>query len=286
MLPGRPAAASHEQERPRRLKRPRIGIVGGTGWLGKAVGRGILAAGVVEAGDLVVSSRNAPGDLYADQPAVRWTENNAELARACDVVVLSVRPQQFAPMRLDLANKLVVSVMAAVSCRMLAERTGADRIVRAMPNAGVELGKSYTPWFAGEAVTHDDKALVAAIFAAVGRADEVFREADIDYLTGLSGAGPAFPALLASALLGDATARGLPRHVAERAVENVVREVTPLIDPSDPDGLVSTCVDYDGTTAAARRAGIDAGFVEAVRSGLAAAAASPSSTRAASAQSP
>lgn len=48
------------------------------------------------------------------------------------------------------------------------------------------------------------------MFEACGAADEVFSEADLDYLTGLVGSGAAYPALLAEAMLAHSPARGLP----------------------------------------------------------------------------
>ena len=85
--------------------------------------------------------------------------------------------------------------MAGIPLADLARRTGSDRVVRALPNAAAEVGFSYTPWTAGPAVTDADRTVVRRIFGACGSADEVLNEASIDYLTGLCGTGPAYPAL-------------------------------------------------------------------------------------------
>ena len=42
--------------------------------------------------------------------------------------------------------QLLVSVMAGATIEQLVERT-ATSVVRAMPNAAIEIGQSYTPWY-------------------------------------------------------------------------------------------------------------------------------------------
>jgi pyrroline-5-carboxylate reductase len=157
----------------------------------------------------------------------------------------------------------------------LLAKTGAERVVRAMPNAAAEIGLSYTPWFCSAAVSQADRAFVQSLFESCGKADEVAAEAEIDYLTALSGSGPAFPALLADALLGHALSQGLPAAIARRAVEGVVCDAGRLIAASDatPGEMVRTFMEYRGTTDAGLRAMKNAGFAEAIHAGLSAAAA-------------
>ena len=88
---------------------------------------------------LTISSRSGPGTAFRDWPGVQWTSDDRELAARSEVAILSVRPQNF--------RSLVISVMAGVSSQTLARRSRSERIVRAMPNAAVEIGRSYTPWF-------------------------------------------------------------------------------------------------------------------------------------------
>lgn len=125
----------------------RFGVIGGNGWLGSALIRAAVDAGIVDPARLTISSRSGDKGLIADIDA-RWTQNNAELVERSDVVILSVRPFQFRDLDVDLPGKLVLSVMAGVGCETIAKQTNATAIVRAMPNAAAVIGQSFTPWFA------------------------------------------------------------------------------------------------------------------------------------------
>ncbi|MFO1106075.1 MAG: pyrroline-5-carboxylate reductase dimerization domain-containing protein [Amaricoccus sp.] len=249
---------------------PRVGIVGGNGWIGGALARALVATGALDAGALTLSCRSAAPDWL---PEARWTHDNQALADASDIVVLSVRPQDWPGVELSAPGKLVVSVMAGVPLAAIAARTGTPRVVRALPNAAAEVGRSYTPWAATAAVTDADRAAVGGLVAAIGSGDELADEAAIDYMTGLSGTGPAYPALLAVALIRDAVARGLPPEVARRAVVAMLVGTGRLLEASgeDPEATVAAFVDYRGVTAAAIEAMRAGGFDAAVVAGLAAA---------------
>lgn len=250
-----------------------VGIIGGGGWLGRSIGAAMLEKGVLASAGLILSSRSGRVEGFDAWPEVRLTTDNRQLARQVEVIVLSVRPEQFAAVEIEAADKLVISFMAGVSLATLVVRTGSRRVIRAMPNAAAEIGQCYTPWFASEQVTAADKAFTQAMFESCGAADEVFAEADLDYLTGLVGSGAAYPALLAEAMLAHALARGLPRQVAENAVRGVVVGASQLLgrDGMPPADMLQAMLDYRGTTAAGLQAMIEAGFKQAVDAGLEAA---------------
>jgi pyrroline-5-carboxylate reductase len=251
----------------------RIGIIGGNGWLGGAIAEAAVASGTVDPARLMLSGRSDKRSVTI--PGVRWTTDNRELVQASDVVVLSVRPDQFPGVDIDAGGKLVISVMAAVPARAIAERTGADEVVRAMPNAAAGIRRSFTPWYATSPVSPGNKQLVQALFDACGEAAEVAHESHVDYCAGLTGSGAAFPALLAQAMIAHAVAQGLPRDFAERAAKGVVAGASQLLagEGGDPAEIVQTMIDYRGTTAAALQTMIDRGFTDAVAAGLEAAAA-------------
>jgi pyrroline-5-carboxylate reductase len=248
----------------------RLGVVGGAGWLGGAIAGAALAAGVFQARDITLSYRRTKPQRF---PGAFWTDDNQALAERCDVILLSVRPQDWPSLAIDAGGKLVISVMAGIRLAEIAEKHGTGRVVRSLPNAAAEVARSYTPWIASAGATGEDRAIVRAIFDACGVQDEVASERDIDYLTGLTGSGPAFPALLADAMLRDAVRFGLPPDVARRAVNAVLTGTGRLLELRDvsPADTVEAFLDYRGTTAAAIETMRDAGFDEAVAKGLAAA---------------
>ncbi|WP_438754336.1 pyrroline-5-carboxylate reductase family protein [Pararhizobium sp. O133] len=248
----------------------KIGVIGGAGWLGGAIATAVLDAGIAAPEDLALSYRSERPDCF---PGAFWTADNQALADRSDIIILSVRPTDWAPLRVDAAGKLVISVMAGIRLEAICEQHKTRRAVRTLPNAAAEVRKSYTPWIATGDIDEADRAAVRAIFDACGVEDEVRSEAEIDYLTGLTGSGPAFPALLAEAMMADAIAHGLDRAIAQRAVNTVLVGAGRLLEQRHdcPTDTVRTFLDYRGTTAAAIETMRTAGFNAAVARGLTAA---------------
>lgn len=248
----------------------RIGIIGGNGWIGGAIARAAVGAGLLPPGELTLSCRSEPPGWL---PGAHWTRDNQALADRSDIVVLSVRPQDWSAIEVSAPGKLVISVMAGVTLSDIALRLGTPRVVRALPNAAAEVGRSYTPWTGMTQVTDGDRAVVQRLIGSFGTGDEVATEAEIDYMTGLSGTGPAYPALLAVALIRDAVAHGLPPEVARRAVVALLVGAGRLLEKNGeaPEDTVDAFLEYRGVTAAAIEAMRAAGFETAVSAGLSAA---------------
>ncbi|MGD9917782.1 MAG: pyrroline-5-carboxylate reductase family protein [Paenirhodobacter sp.] len=249
----------------------KIGLIGALGWIGSALGRALLDRGLVPADHLTVLIRRGAQPDYLGQAAVHWAADVAELVERSDIVIVAVRPQDWPALRLQAPGRLVISVMAMVPLAELAGSGG--RIVRAMPNALAEERRSYSPWFAGPGVTAADKDIVARILGCIGDSDEMTCEAHLDVMAVLPGSGPAYPALMATALLDFARAQGLPEAVARRAVEAIVCDGGAMLKgriETAPD-LLATFRDYAGITAAGLNRADEDGFSGALQSGLAAA---------------
>ena len=250
-----------------------IGIIGGTGWLGGGIARSLLANGTTQPTQLWLSNRTGRRTGFEIWKEVKVTQDSQILVDACDTLVLSVPPDNFRELRIIADEHLVISVMAGISVTAIAAATGAKRIVRALPNAMAEIGMSYTPWFAAPAVTDADREQVESLFNACGKTDEVPDEDQIDYFTGLTGSGVAFPALFAQTMIDDAVARGVAAEVAERAVCQIFLGAGQVIAQSEqsPATLVQVFIDYDGTTAAGLRSMRESSLGEEVSTGLQAA---------------
>lgn len=249
---------------------PRIGIVGGGGWLGAVITRALVTRGAVAPEQLGVSFRSKEP---LASPAAFRTRSSQELADWADVLILSVRPQDWPSLKIKAEGKLVVSVMATVTLEGLARQLQTTRVVRAVPNVAAEISKSYTPWVAAEELREADRALVSAIFGACGTCDEVASEAQLDYLTGLTGSGPAYPALLAEALRRDAIGRGIPDEIAWRATRELIIGAGRMLETraQTTEAIVEDFVSYRGIISAAIEAMIAAGFGRAIEEGMRAA---------------
>lgn len=231
-------------------KQLKIGIIGGGGWLAQTIVKALLAKGYIDEGELGVSYRSkAPADFSA---ALVTTDSQA-LTEACETIIVSVRPADFSALGINAEGKRLISVMAGVSLARLAEATKARRILRAMPNVAASIGYSYTPIVAAPDATPVDLAVAREIFAACGQCDVVGTEEHLDYLTGLTGSGPAYPALLAAALQSDAVGRGISEEIAARAVRQLLVGAGRLLekDPRPMPEIVREFVDYKGVIAAA-----------------------------------
>lgn len=252
----------------------RLGIIGGTGWLGKALAQGVLAHGIIAPGDLAIANRRGATDDFAGNPGVRFA-SVAELCAASEVIVLSVRPEDFPLPGIFADGKLVVSFLARTPFAILKAAMPGARLVRAMPNGGASTGTSWTPWTADAAATGPDSATVAHLLSAIGTQDAVPGEGELDYLAALSGSGAAYPALMAEAMLAHARARGLPEAIARKAVETVVCGSAPFLAGriETASELVESYRAYRGVTEAGIDAALASGFATAIAAALEAAAA-------------
>lgn len=239
-----------------------IGIIGGHGWMGRALGLALLEQGVVPARQLVVSSRSGTGDVYRGWPELCCVTDNRELAAMADIIVLAVRPEDLAGVDISVPGKLVISLLAMASLEDISGQVGSSRVVRAMPNAAVEMRRTYFPWCAGKTVTESDRRLVQTLLESCGKARELSSERELDYLTALSGAGPAYPALMAQAMLEHARSMGIVDDIAREAVMETLVGGCLLLASRDeePGEMVKRLIAYNGTTAQGLKAMIDGGF--------------------------
>ncbi|OCW57658.1 pyrroline-5-carboxylate reductase family protein [Hoeflea olei] len=233
------------------IARP-TGIIGGSGMLGRAIAQALIDRGAVSAADLWICNRSGSRAGLEQFTEVTVTTDVAELAAACEIVVLCLPPAALPGLSLSMPDRLVISVMAGVTTDRLEEATGSGRIVRAMTSPAAAIGLAYSPWVATSAVNADDRACVTALFEACGQTDEVGEEAQIDTFTALTGPVPGFVALYAQAMIDYATGAGIAPAIAERAVRQLFFASGAMLahGADTPADHVEQMIAYAGTTAA------------------------------------
>ena len=102
------------------------------------------------------------------------------------------------------------------------------RFVRTMPNVAAFVGESFTAYSCNGRVTDDDKTVTMRLLDTMGEHQEV-EEKYMDAITGLSGSGPAFVAIVIEALMYAGLKVGLPRELSLHSSAQAVLGAAKLI---------------------------------------------------------
>jgi pyrroline-5-carboxylate reductase len=186
---------------------------------------GLLARGIPASQVIVATPTQSRRDSLAAQLHIQTTDRNALAARAAQVLILAVKPQDLRKMAIELApalvhRPLVISVAAGIRTTDLQRWLGGIAVVRCMPNRPALNGCGVTGLFATPDVSATNRALAQEILGAVGPALWVDKEQDMDAVTAVSGSGPAYFFLLIEMLEAAGVQLGLSADVAHRlAVE-------------------------------------------------------------------
>lgn len=202
------------------------------------------------------------------------TLDNSAAVAASDYIILAVKPQDLSTcvQKLELKNKTVISIAAGVTLDELKRLTGADKLVRVMPNLCACVGESYSVFAMRGVVAPDEKQTVAEILGAFGKFREV-EERMIDEATGITGCGPAYVFKLLKAFCDESAARGFsPDAAREMAIQTVIGSalVSEAVD-DDFETLIARVCSKGGATAEGVKALDERAFESAVRAAVCAA---------------
>jgi pyrroline-5-carboxylate reductase len=253
----------------------RIAFIGG-GNMARALIAGLTRHSVP--GDCISVGEPDPQARSALQRdwGVRTSSDNSEAVRGAEVVVLAVKPQQAAQVLSALrpllhgSRPLLVSIAAGLRIADLGNACGSDiGIVRAMPNRPALLGAGITALFAAPGVTALQRRQAELIAQASGRAVWLRSESELDIVTALSGAGPAYFFLLAEQLARAAEGLGMEHDTALLLARATLHGAGMLAN--EGAGLVeerAAVTSKGGTTEAAIRILEQGGFCQLVASAV------------------
>lgn len=239
------------------MKTKTLGFIG-AGNMAAALVKGLLHANVVPPERILLSDVK-PERLaeLREEHGIRTTEDNHELVKACDVIVLSVKPQVIdkvlGMIGADITtSQLVVSVAAGVPVSAIEARLPeGTRVVRSMPNTPATVQAGATAIASGTHATSDDLDVARAMFSAVGRV-VTLDETLLDAVTGLSGSGPAYVMLMIEAMADGGVKVGLHRDTALLlAAQTVYGSAKLLLETGEHPGRLKDMVTSPGGTAIA-----------------------------------
>src|SRR5258706_13006458 len=151
-----------------------VGFIG-SGVMGEAMIGALINQKVVEPKQIFTSDvLESRGSELEQRFGVRWTTNNCEVARASDVLVLSIKPQVLDKvlheLHLDGRNpKVVLSIIAGAHIQQLSEGLYNPNVIRAMPNTPARIGQGITVWTAAHEVPEAQREQARAILCSFGQ---------------------------------------------------------------------------------------------------------------------
>ncbi len=206
----------------------RVGVIG-TGNLATAVIGGSIRSGRFSGDTFVVY------DLFADK--VRETcgsfgtsaaESARQIAESCDVVLLAVKPKDFAALLSSLApslqkrDPLILSVAAGLSLDVLAAYLPFEaKLARLMTNINASVGGAMTAYCFGARVTDAEKAFVADFCRSFGDAIELGEDLFAQFGV-LAGCVPAFAYKFVDEIARAGVAIGVRKDLALRIAAQTV----------------------------------------------------------------
>ena len=202
------------------MKTQKIAFIG-AGNMANALITGLVADGV------------DPKNIWASDPSdknltalenkfgIQTSFDNKTVISNADIVVLAIKPQimkdvcQAVTAAVKDFSPMIISIAAGIQVEHLSSWLGSKAaIVRAMPNTPSLIKAGATGLFANEYVTEDQKSIAEEIMRAVGVAIWVDEEIQMDYVTALSGSGPAYFFRIMEAMEKTACEMGLSAKTA------------------------------------------------------------------------
>jgi pyrroline-5-carboxylate reductase len=175
------------------------------------------------------------------------------------VVLVAIKPQVMNEVLAGLTSltkskPLVLSVVAGKTIAHLAHFFGSDAaIIRTIPNTPAAIARGITAMVPNANVSPAQEALAEQLLSSIGEVVRVPAEEQIDWVTAVSGSGPAYVFWLTECLAAAGTKLGLDPKLAEQLARVTVAGSGELMRQSGIDAatLRQNVTSPNGTTFAA-----------------------------------
>ncbi len=234
-------------------------VLVGAGKMGGAMLEGWLKAGV-PAQQIIALDPGPPADVKAllDTKGIRCNPAVTSITDA-EVVLVAVKPQIMDDVLANLTSlakskPLVLSVVAGKTIKRLSEFFGQDAsIIRTMPNTPAAIGRGITAMAANQHVSAAQLELAEQLLRSIGEVVRVPSEEQIDWVTAVSGSGPAYVFWLTECMTSAGIKLGLEPALAEKLARATVSGSGELMRLSGTDAttLRQNVTSPKGTTYAA-----------------------------------
>ncbi len=236
------------------MSNKKIGFVG-AGNMATAIINGMLKNDPHHADRLFVFDLDSEKCELMAEKGVTVAASCQALAEQCDMLVLAVKPQNYAEVLADMKgtvreDTVIVTIAAGISIEKV--RTGLDKdcpVVRVMPNTPLLLGKGASALCRSENISDEDFEEVYKMFSFSGEA-VILPESQMNAVIAVNGSSPAYVYLFAKAMVDYAVSVGIERETALRLVCQTFEGSAEMLRSSgdSPEVLIQKVSSKGGTT--------------------------------------
>lgn len=126
----------------------KIAILGG-GNIGASLAKGLIVSKQFTRDEIIITEKRLPRINHLKKLGFRVTDNNHEAITLANMIVMSVKPQQFASLAEEIknditTNHILLSTITGVTLKEIESVLGKIPIIRIMPNIALEICDSMT----------------------------------------------------------------------------------------------------------------------------------------------
>ena len=237
-----------------RVENTVLGFIG-AGNMATAIINGIVSTETMRPSQIAVFDVNEEKCAYFKQIGVQAASSASELASACSIIVLAVKPQNFEEVLTEIKEqvteqKLMVSIAAGISTDYIRTTLGCQcPVIRTMPNTPLLLSQGATAMCRSQGVTDEMFETVEEFFSSCGTVSEL-EESQMNAVISVNGSSPAYFYLFAKAMLDNAEKQGIEKEVALPMIaQTFIGSAGMLVySGKTPDELIEMVSSPGGTT--------------------------------------
>ncbi|WP_413377457.1 pyrroline-5-carboxylate reductase [Alkalihalobacillus sp. 1P02AB] len=249
----------------------KVGFIG-SGNMAKAMIGGLVESKIINPANIFASNRTITKLVELHETyGIQIAESNVEVAKKCDIIILSITPDQYASVIDEIKEdiqeeQIIVLIAGGQSIAANEERFERQvKMAKAMPNTPVLVGEGLTALSFNALMTEEDKQAIITLCESFGKA-EVINETLMDTASAVGGSSPAFIYMYIEALADAAVLYGMPREKAYTiAAQAVLGSAKMVLETGEhPAKLKDDVCSPGGTTIQSVAALEESGFRSAV----------------------
>lgn len=205
----------------------KIGFIG-CGNMGKAMVLGLINDERITTDDMLISTRTeTSGRRITDETGIKYTLNNADIAKFSDIIFLAVKPNMYESVIKEIRDcikeeVIIVTIAAGINISDVEKWFEKNvKIVKTMPNTPAMVGEGMSAICYNKFIEKNELDYVCSLYNNFGKY-EILKEKDFHGFIALCGSSPAYVFMFIEAMADAAVKLGIPRAKAYTMAEQSI----------------------------------------------------------------